>query len=257
MTLPHHSAAPAGACACASCQPIDLSASTPQGSLSRRGLMRRALAGAVVGLIPAAALQFPFAQTARAQSTMTPEQALQALSDGNQRFISGKLASFDEDLTILKQQTVDKQEPFVAVLSCADSRVPVELIFDQSIGHIFVTRVAGNIATAEMISSLEYGVAVLGAKAILVLGHSDCGAVIASIAAKEVPGQISNLYPYIRPAVDVAGSDVAAVTRRNVTNQVKILTEASPVFADFIAKKNLAIAGGVYDLGSGKVEMVA
>jgi carbonic anhydrase len=219
--------------------------------------MRRALAGAVVGLIPAAAIQFPFAQTARAQSTMTPEQALQALSDGNQRFISGKLASFDEDLTILKQQTVDKQEPFVAVLSCADSRVPVELIFDQSIGHIFVTRVAGNIATAEMISSLEYGVAVLGAKAILVLGHSDCGAVIASIAAKEVPGQISNLYPYIRPAVDVAGSDVAAVTRRNVTNQVKILTEASPVFADFIAKKNLAIAGGVYDLGSGKVEMVA
>jgi carbonic anhydrase len=219
--------------------------------------MRRALAGAAVGLIPAAAFQFPFARTAYAQSTMTPEQALQALSDGNQRFVSGQLASFDEDLTILKQKTVDKQEPFVAVLSCADSRVPVELIFDQSIGHLFVTRVAGNIAAAEMISSLEYGVAVLGAKAILVLGHSDCGAVKAAIAAKEVPGQISNLYPYIRPAVDVAGSDVAAVTRLNVTNQVKILSESSPVFADFISKKNLAIAGGVYDLGSGKVEMVA
>ena len=257
MPVPHHSAMPAGACACAACQPTDPSASTSQFSLSRRGLMRRALAGAAAGLIPAAALQFPFVQAARAQSTMTPEQALQALSDGNQRFISGQLASFDEDLSILKQKTVDKQEPFVAVLSCADSRVPIELIFDQSIGHIFVTRVAGNVATAEMISSLEYGVAVLGTKAIMVLGHSDCGAVKASIAAKEVPGQISNLYPYIRPAVDVAGSDVAAVTRLNVTNQVKILSESSPVFADFIAKKNLAIVGGVYDLGSGKVEMVA
>jgi len=177
MSTPHHPVMPAGYCACAACKPIDLPASTPQVPLSRRGLMRRALAGVAAGLIPAAALQFPFAQTARAQSTMTPEQALQALSDGNQRFISGKLASFDEDLTILKQQTVDKQEPFVAVLSCADSRVPVELIFDQSIGHVFVTRVAGNISTAEMISSLEYGVAVLGAKAIMVLGHSDCGAV--------------------------------------------------------------------------------
>jgi carbonic anhydrase len=254
---------PAGRCACATCRPIDLSASMPtsasipQELLSRRGLMRRALAGAAIGLIPAGAVQFPFVQTAQAQSTMTPEQALQALSEGNQRFVSGQLASFDEDLSILKQKTVDKQEPFAAVLSCADSRVPIELLFDQSIGHVFVTRVAGNIATAELIASLEYGVAVLGAKAIMVLGHSDCGAVKAAIAAKEVPGQISNLYPYIRPAVDVAGSDVAAVTRLNVVNQVKILSESSPVFADFIAKKNLAVVGGVYDLGSGKVEMVS
>ena len=218
--------------------------------------MRRAMAGAAIGLVPAGAMQLPLIQTAQAQSTMTPEQALQALSEGNARFMSGDLKSFDEDLSILKQKTVDKQEPFAAVLSCADSRVPVEFVFDQSIGHVFVTRVAGNIATAEQIASLEYGVAVLGCKAIIVMGHSDCGAVKASISAKEVPGQISALYPYLRPAVDVAGTDVAAVTRANVVNQVKILSEASPVFSSYIAKKNLAIVGGVYDLGSGKVEML-
>lgn len=252
---PPQSTSHAASCGCGSCHSPKMPAAGGI-DLSRRGLMRRAMAGAALGLMPAAALQLPLVQSAQAQSTLTPEQALQALSEGNQRFVSGTLKSFDEDLSILKQKTVDKQEPFAAVLSCADSRVPVELLFDQSIGHVFVVRVAGNVATAEMISSLEYGVAVLGAKAIMVLGHSDCGAVKASISAKEVPGQISNLYPYIRPAVDAAGSDVAAVTRTNVSNQVKILTESSPVFADFIAKKNLAIAGGVYDLGSGKVEMV-
>jgi carbonic anhydrase len=218
--------------------------------------MRRALAGAAVGLIPVAAAQFPFARSAQAQSTMTPEQALQALSEGNARFVAGEMTSFDEDLKILKEKTVEKQEPFASVLSCADSRVPVEMVFDQSIGHLFVTRVAGNIATAEQIASLEYGAAVLGSKAILVLGHRNCGAVVASIAAKEVPGQISGLYSYIRPAVDMVGTDVAAVTRQNVINQVKILSEASPVFSGMLKNKTLAIAGGVYDLETGKVEMV-
>ena len=109
-------------------------------------------------------------------------------------------------LAILKQHTAEKQEPFAAVLSCADSRVPVELAFDQSIGHIFVTRVAGNIITPEIIGSLEYGAAVLGTKVILVMGHANCGAVDAAIKGKEVPGQISSLFPHIQPAVDQAGS---------------------------------------------------
>jgi carbonic anhydrase len=100
----------------------------------------------------------------------------------------------------LRAKTVDKQEPNAAVLSCADSRVPVELIFDQSIGQVFVTRVAGNIATTATIASLEYGVAVLGTKAIIVLGHADCGAVKAAIEAKAEPGQISALYPLHSPS---------------------------------------------------------
>ena len=92
--------------------------------------------------------------------------------------------------------------------------VLVELIFDQSIGHIFVTRVAGNIASSEIIASLEYGAAVLGTKVIVVMGHAGCGAVKATIQAKEVPGQISALYPHIQPAVDVAGSDLERPQKR-------------------------------------------
>ncbi len=141
-------------------------------------------------------LALPFC--AHAQSTLTPNVALDQLVAGNKRFTSGRLTAYDQDLTILKQHTEEKQEPFAAVLSCADSRVPVELVFDQSIGHIFVTRIAGNMITPEIIGSLEYGAAVLGTKVILVMGHSNCGAVKATIQGKEVPGQISTLFPHIQ-----------------------------------------------------------
>ena len=107
--------------------------------------------------------------------------------NGNKRFTSDQLTSFEADLRILKQNTEEKQEPFAAVLSCADSRVPVELIFDQTIGHIFVTRVAGNVATSEIIASLEYGAAVLGTKVILVMGHGNCGAVNADDSREASP----------------------------------------------------------------------
>src|SRR5215471_16795356 len=127
--------------------------------------------------------------SAVAQTVLSPDAALTRLIEGNDRFVQGKLASLEEDLAILKEHTVSKQEPFAAVLSCADSRVPVELIFDQSIGDLFVTRVAGNIVTPEIIASLEYGVAVLGVETLVVLGHSSCGAVKAAMKAEEVPGQ--------------------------------------------------------------------
>ena len=123
-----------------------------------------------------------------------PTPPCKALLDGNKRFVAKQLTSFADDLDILRQNTVAKQEPFAAVLSCADSRVPVELLFDQSINHVFVARVAGNIASPDMIASLEYGAAVLGTKAIVVLGHTACGAVKATMDGKEVPGQISALY---------------------------------------------------------------
>lgn len=140
-----------------------------------------------------------------AQSKLSPNAALQELMDGNRRFASGRLTAPERDLAILKQNTIEKQEPFAALLSCADSLVPVEMVFDQSIGHIFVARVACNVVTPEIIASLEYGAAVLGTKVILVIGHGNCGAVKATIQAKEVPGQISALYPHIQPAVNQAG----------------------------------------------------
>jgi carbonic anhydrase len=129
--------------------------SPSQNDPSRRQFLQKALGGTFVTIAAAAAsLEFVTAPAAEAQSKLTPDAALQELLDGNHRFMSGKLNSFNEDVEILKQKTVDKQEPFAAVLACADSRVPVELLFDQSIGHVFVTRVAGNVVTAEIIASL-------------------------------------------------------------------------------------------------------
>ena len=219
---------------------------------SRREFVRKALTSATVaglsGFIPGTAM--------RAQTTLSPEAALQQLIDGNRRFPEGHLTSFTEDLEILKSKTVDKQQPFAAVLSCADSRVPVEIIFDQSIGEIFVTRVAGNVATSAIIASLEYGVAVLGTKAIMVLGHANCGAVKASIEAKAVPGQISALYPYIRPAVDQAGSDLEAAIKANSKIQAGLLRQSSPVMAGHIKENQLKIVAGYYDLSSGKVTLL-
>ena len=212
--------------------------------------------GTLAGVAAAGITGQTFHRSASAQTSLTPDAAVQQLIDGNARFAEGRMTSFDEDLSILKAKTVAKQEPFAAVLSCADSRVPVELIFDQTIGHVFVTRVAGNIATSEMIASLEYGAAVLGTKAIIVLGHLNCGAVKASIEAKAVPGQISALYRYIRPAVDQAGPDLEATTKANAKIQAALLRQSSPVLAEHIKQDQLKIVAAYYDLGSGRVTVL-
>src|ERR1700730_8094393 len=194
--------------------------------------------------------------TASAQTNLSPEGALQQLIDGNRRFAEGRMTSFAEDFDILKTKTAEKQEPFAAVLSCADSRVPVELIFDQSIGHLFVARVAGNIATSAVIASLDYGVAVLGTRALIVLGHGNCGAVKASIEAKAVPGQISALYPYIRPAVDQAGSDLDGAIKANASTKAALIPESSQVLAEQIKQNQLKIVSAYYDLASGNVSLL-
>lgn len=190
---------------------------------------------------------------ALAQTALTGEGALRELMAGNERYVAGKMTSFQEDLKILKEKTVSKQEPFAAVLSCADSRVPVEIIFDQSIGRVFVTRVAGNMVTPEIIASLEYGVAVLGVKAILVMGHSNCGAISASIAAKAVPGQISVLYQHLMPGIAEAKGDVRLAIKMNAAYQAKLLAEGSTVIAKAIKDDGVKVASGTYDLGTGKV----
>src|SRR5262249_49181016 len=151
------------------------------------------------------------------------------LMDGNERFAAGRMTSIEQDLKVLKERTVEKQEPYAAVLACSDSRVPVELIFDETIGQIFVARVAGNVLTPEIIGSAEYGAAVLGLKVIVVLGHANCGAVKAAIQGKEVPGQISSLFSHIQPAIDQVGTDLAAVTKANAEIQARVLRESSPV----------------------------
>ncbi len=229
------------------CQARDPNVDSP---VSRRSVLAAAAAlaaGSATILAP---------RPARAQTTLAPDAALAQLMDGNARFAGGRLTSFDEDLTILKQRTVAKQEPFAAVLSCADSRVPVELVFDQSIGHVFVTRVAGNICTPEIIASLEYGAAVLGTVAIVVLGHSNCGAMKAAIAAKSTPGQISALFAPLRPAAERAGPDLDAAVKANAQIQADLLRTASPVLAGLVAAGKLKVAAGFYDLASGLVSLL-
>jgi carbonic anhydrase len=187
-----------------------------------------------------------------------PEAALDELIAGNRRFTSGRTSSHRRDLAVL-QQMMEKQEPFAAVLSCADSRVPVEVVFDQTIGQLFVTRVAGNMVTAEIMASLEYAVAVLGTHTILVMGHSRCGAVTAAIQATHqgqvAPGQISALFPHLDAAVKQAGPDLEATVRANVLLQAARLRE-SPLLAAMIEEGKLLIAAGYFDLRTGAVTLL-
>jgi carbonic anhydrase len=218
---------------------------------NRRQVLRTIFAGAA----GAAAFRVAAPPSLAAQEIQTPDAAVKELMAGNQRFASNQLTSIQHDLEVLKNRTAEKQTPFAAVLACADSRVPVELIFDQTIGEIFVTRVAGNLATPEIIGSLEYGVAVLGVKAVLALGHTNCGAVKASMNADTVPGQISALYPPLRRAVEQAGGDFAKAIAANSRVQADILRTSSTVIRDAVKAGKVQVISGVYDLASGKVSL--
>jgi carbonic anhydrase len=186
---------------------------------------------------------------------LSAEEAFRELLAGNQRFAANQLTSLMRDLNILRQHNVDKQEPIAAVLACADSRVPVELLFDQAIGRVFVTRVAGNIATPEIVASLEYGIAILGVKALLVLGHTGCGALGAAMKADTVPGQISSLYKHLQPAVEQSGGDVGKAIANNARLQAEFLRKSSTVIGDALKAGNLRVESGVYDLATGIVSL--
>ncbi len=185
----------------------------------------------------------------------TPEEALAQLEAGNQRFLEGKMMAPHRNMDRLKEVAV-KQTPFAAFLGCADSRVPIEIVFDQGFGDIFVTRIAGNVADPTIIGSLEFGTLVLGAKVLYVLGHTSCGAVTATAKGEAVPGQISTLYQHIRPAVKAAAGDVPKAIELNVKNQLEILSEASPVIGQLTKEGKLKVAGGIYDLQTGRVTSV-
>jgi carbonic anhydrase len=221
----------------------------------RRQFIQAALSSAAVGIATQLGIEVASSEQLNADPVLSPDRAVQELQAGNQRFATNQLASITHDLAVLKSHTVDKQEPFAAVLACADSRVPVELVFDQTIGHIFVTRVAGNIATPEIIASLEYGVAILGVKAIVVLGHSNCGAVKAAMTIAAVPGQISALYPYLRGAVERSNGDFSRAIEANTKIQTEALLTSSPIIRDAVTAGKLKVVPGVYDLATGKVHL--
>jgi carbonic anhydrase len=221
----------------------------------RREFFQKVLSSAVVGAVAQTGFELAIPGAISAQTNLTPDAALQELVAGNQRFSANELTSFQHDLAILKDRTVAKQEPFAAVLACADSRVPVEIIFDQTIGHLFVTRVAGNIVTPEILASLEYGVTVLGIKALLVLGHANCGAVKAAMKADTVPGQISALYQHLQPAVEQSEGNVEKATAANAKYQANLLRTSSTVIKEALKAGTVKVEAGVYDLATGKVTL--
>jgi carbonic anhydrase len=213
---------------------------------SRRGFLLGS--GAILGaLLPPAA---------QAQTPSSPDSVLQELKNGNARFVSGRLTACNHDFAALRQHTVDKQAPFAAVLACSDSRVPVELIFDQTLGDLFVVRNAGNVATAEAIASIEYAAAELGIKLIVAMGHGGCGAVKATIAGKPVPGQISALFSHIQPAVDQAGPNLEPAIKANAKIQADLLRKASTVVSGLLNENKLKVIAAYYDLASGKVTIL-
>ena len=180
---------------------------------------------------------------------------MKLLIDGNRRFAEGKTISSNRDMSRVRE-VANGQKPFAAFLGCADSRVPIEIVFDQGFGDLFVTRIAGNVASSENIGSLEFGTKILGAKVLYVLGHTSCGAVSATMKGDEVPGQISGLFQHIRPAVKAANGDLDRAISENVRNQAVLLAEASPTISRLIQRKELIVAGGVYDLSTGLVTAV-
>jgi carbonic anhydrase len=157
-------------------------------------------------------------------------------------------------------EVAQTQKPYAAILGCADSRFPAELLFDEGIGDLFVCRVAGNVATPEEKGSLEFGSLVLGALLILVIGHERCGAVKAAIEGGELPGQIGSLTAAIKPAVETsknqAGDKVENAVKENVRLQIENLKK-SPVLSQRIQEGKLDIKGAYYDLDTGKVTLVS
>jgi carbonic anhydrase len=193
---------------------------------------------------------------------LTPRQALDILIEGNQRFKNNVLR--EHDMLRVRDETVDKQHPFASVLSCSDSRTTVELIFDQNLGDIFSVRLAGNIASIKAIGSLEFSCKYLGSKLVVVMGHTNCGAIKAACDHYK-GGNIGEIIELIDPAVALEktitdkrdSSNDAFVERvcfHNVEVQMERILKRSPLLTDMIEKKEIGLVGAVYNLASGEVE---
>ena len=231
-------------------------------SLSRRHLMVGASAVlALSTLDPALALAAEDSEPA--PNAIPPSEALKRLREGNARYAASEAK--EQDYSASRAAQVAVQYPIAAVLSCADSRVPPEIIFDQGIGDLFVIRDAGNVVSAYGLASLEFAVNDLGVPLIVVLGHSGCGAVATALSAsrarRELPGHLPELLKAIEPAIITAhgrhpGDFLAASIEENVKLGMKRLKSKSEIIGAAIGTGKVGIKGGVYDLATGTVKLV-
>lgn len=233
--------------------------------LNRRNTLKAALAASSAMLAGQALGQQTCAvQTPKTQGQLKPDEALALLREGNERFISGQ--TMHCDLLQQVRDTSSSQAPFAAVVGCIDSRVPPELVFDQRIGDIFAARIAGNYVNDDIIGSLEFATQITGAKAIVVLGHSECGAIKGAIDDARL-GLLTGVLAQIRPSLAKlnyqgvpSSKDKALVQRvadQNVRDAMARLTARSEVLARRVQEGQLRIAGAMHDVGSGKISWLA
>jgi carbonic anhydrase len=197
------------------------------------------------------------------ENVLSPDASLKRLMEGNQRYVGG--VTLRHDFKHEREALAGGQNPYAAILSCADSRIAPEYAFDSGRGDLFVCRVAGNFATEETIASLEYAVAILAAPLILVLGHDACGAVDATIKSlkdgKPLPGHMPSLVTGLAPSVKAvagqAGNTLDNAIRQNVVDNVAKLKAATPILGEAVGQNKLKVVGGIYRLKDGKVDMVA
>ena len=199
-------------------------------------------------------------QTKERQNKLTPQEIKQLLIEGNKRFVEGKM--MDRDLLVQVQQTSVGQFPHTIVLGCIDSRTTTEQIFDLGIGDVFNTRIAGNIVNEDVLGSLEFACKIAGSKMVLVMGHTNCGAVTSACRGIKL-GNITNMLAKINPAIEkvkLKFEDINTpeamqmVGEENVRNSMKEIREKSPILHDLEKANRIKIIGGMYDVKTGKVD---
>ena len=224
--------------------------------------MKKAFVPALAAaMTAAAAIVLAQASTKESQAATTPAQVLQRLEDGNARFVAGQSKSRDWNAKVIA--TATGQYPYAAVVSCIDSRAPGEIIMDQGIGDMFGLRTAGNVVDTDVFGGLEFATKVAGAKLILVLGHTECGAVKGAIDGVKM-GNLTALLAKIQSAVRDSGPGsskdpayVTKVTEKNVRDSIDEIKARSSILKEMIDSKQVGIVGGMYDVSTGKIAFLA
>ncbi len=234
-------------------------------SVSRRHFLLTGAAALSASAVPLSRAFAASEENSKPQNAITPDAALQRLMEGNARYVSNILKN--KDFSAGRAARAKAQHPIAAILACADSRVAPELVFDQGPGDLFMVRLAGNFVNEDGLASLEYAIKFLSVPLVMVLGHSNCGAVKSALQIiKEntvLPGHLPQLIKSIKPAVknvkkiDPSAPDlVERATVENVRLNVQRLETAEPIFKRFIQQGKIKVVGAVYDIGTGKIRLI-